>query len=232
MVLTPSSQPNSPKKTRPAPTKNAQPPKGARTPAKFSSSSKTKTSVPPKQKGSTSTSRSSKPSSKPAPNPQEPIDTSSTQTKKVSDRAEQEKRVRAELHEHQRLRSYALLDASRERAKEAWGYDSVQARRIMKEECLSRSKGAITPHEWQLDIAECLVLGIDCELIAPTGSGKTIAFMLPMFYWQRPRTGNESGEHATGKTNKQGKPTVLIIVSPLNTLEADQVRIQNIQVGS
>lgn len=122
MVLTPSSLPNSPKKTRPSPTKNAQPPKGAKTPARLSSSSssKTKTSVPPRQKNSAIAKQSSsKPSSKPAPKPQVSADSSSTQTgKAASDRAEQAKRVRGELHEHQRVRSYALLDAARKQAKE------------------------------------------------------------------------------------------------------------------
>lgn len=140
--------------------------------------------------------------------------------------------MRAELHEHQRVRSYALLDTARKRANDEWGYDTVEARQIMTQECVARSNGAITPHEWQLDIAECLILGIDCELIAPTGSGKTIAFMLPLFYWQRPCTEEETVEHAKGKANKKEKPKVLIIVSPLNTLEADQVSFLNIQVIS
>lgn len=150
----------------------------------------------------------------------------------MSERAEREKKVRAELHEHQRVRSYALLDVARKRAKEEWGYDSVEARCIMTEECVTRSKGAITPHEWQLDIAECLVLGIDCELIAPTGSGKTIAFMLPLFYWQRPHKKEEGGEKGKGRTDQKEKPKVLIVVSPLNTLEADQVSPHNFPKAS
>lgn len=100
----------------------------------------------------------------------------------------------------------------------------------MMEQCIARSKGDITPHEWQLDIAECLVLGIDCELIAPTGSGKTIAFMLPIFYWQHARKQKESSDQSKGKTNEKEKPKVLIVVSPLNSLEADQVSIPTVFV--
>lgn len=144
-------------------------------------------------------------------------------TGKASDRAEREKRARAELHEHQRLRSYALLDAARKRAKEEMGYDSAEARRIMTELCVLHSTGKITPHDWQLDIAECLVLGIDRALIAPTGSGKTIAFMLPLFYWQGSEQEKEDRDKAKGKANQKTNPKVLIILSPLNTLEANQV---------
>ena len=54
-----------------------------------------------------------------------------------------------------------------------------------------------------MDIAEGLLLGVDCELIAPTGAGKTIPFALPIFY-------------APKKT--------IVIISPLNALEKDQVR--------
>ncbi|KAI0286328.1 P-loop containing nucleoside triphosphate hydrolase protein [Russula brevipes] len=73
----------------------------------------------------------------------------------------------------------------------------------MSEECQRRSNNVITPHSWQLDVAECLILGLDCELIAPTGAGKTIPFVLPLFYWPE---------------------KFIIIISPLNALEEDQAQ--------
>ena len=37
-----------------------------------------------------------------------------------------------------------------------------------------------TNHEWQLDVADALLLGLNCVAIAGTGSGKAIPFMLPL----------------------------------------------------
>lgn len=238
MVLTPSSQPNSPKKAHPPSLKIPRSPKGAKCPSKISSSSKAKSPTSSKYQNNSSNAHRTKSSSKPTAKGSATTGPPSKPTENVPERvAEEEKRlraerergVRAELHEHQRVRSYALLDAARKRAREEWNYDSAEARRIMKEECVARSKGAITPHEWQLDIAECLVLGIDCELIAPTGSGKTIAFMLPPFYWQHKE--GEGGDKAKGQTHQKAKPKVLIVVSPLNSLETDQVRVQTVYIS-
>ena len=38
-----------------------------------------------------------------------------------------------------------------------------------------------SPYAWQLDAAEALILGLDCIVIAGTGAGKTIPFVLPLF---------------------------------------------------
>ena len=34
------------------------------------------------------------------------------------------------------------------------------------------------PHEWQLDVMEAILLGVNTFQISPTGSGKTVAFQL------------------------------------------------------
>ncbi|KAA1471156.1 P-loop containing nucleoside triphosphate hydrolase protein [Dentipellis sp. KUC8613] len=115
----------------------------------------------------------------------------------------QDRQARADAHEKQRQRSEALLEAARKRAKAGSNYNSFEARRKMLEQCKTRSEGRIVPRDWQLDIAESLVLGMDCELIAPTGAGKTIPFILPLFY----------------QPDK-----IIIIISPLNALEEDQAR--------
>jgi ATP-dependent helicase YprA (DUF1998 family) len=61
------------------------------------------------------------------------------------------------------------------------------------------------PYDWQLDAAEALILGLDCVVVAGTGAGKTIPFVLPLF--------------AQGSQDK-----LVIIISPLNALKTDQVR--------
>ena len=73
----------------------------------------------------------------------------------------------------------------------------------MTEECKRRTQ--LTPYAAQLDLAECMLLGLDATCIAGTGWGKTLPFVLPLF-------------------TPTAKSSVIIIVSPLNTLEADQVR--------
>ena len=61
------------------------------------------------------------------------------------------------------------------------------------------------PYEWQLDVAEALLLGLDSVVIASTGSGKTIPFMLPLL-------------HLPEK--------IILIISPLKVLQTDQVKAQ------
>ncbi|KAF6764175.1 hypothetical protein DFP72DRAFT_1163206 [Ephemerocybe angulata] len=56
-------------------------------------------------------------------------------------------------------------------------------------------------HEWQLDVAEALLLGLHCVVIAGTGMGKTMPFMLPLL---------------------QDKKAKTITISPLKVLQEDQ----------
>lgn len=117
-----------------------------------------------------------------------------------------EEQARVKAHQNQTRFSQRLLVEAREKAHSKWGYDYVATRKMMLDECRRRSKNSITPHTWQLDIAEALFLGIDCELIAGTGSGKTLPMVLQHFI------------------KRKGPGKVSIIVSPLNVLEEDQVR--------
>ena len=59
------------------------------------------------------------------------------------------------------------------------------------------------PYEWQLDVVEALLLGLDSVVIAGTGLGKTILFMLPLL---------------------QLPDKMVLIISPLKVLQTDQVR--------
>ena len=42
------------------------------------------------------------------------------------------------------------------------------------------ARSCFIPYDWQLDVAEALLVGLDSIVIAGTGSGKTIPFMLPL----------------------------------------------------
>lgn len=64
----------------------------------------------------------------------------------------------------------------------------------------------LKPYDWQVDVAEALVLGLDCLVIAGTGAGKSMPFVMPLFALP---------------------DKMVIIISPLNALEEDQVSPSN-----
>jgi superfamily II DNA helicase RecQ len=64
----------------------------------------------------------------------------------------------------------------------------------------------LKPYDWQLDVAEALILGLDCVVIARTGAGKSMPFVMPLFVIP---------------------DKLVIIISPLNALEEDQVSPSN-----
>ncbi|EJF67504.1 P-loop containing nucleoside triphosphate hydrolase protein, partial [Dichomitus squalens LYAD-421 SS1] len=103
-------------------------------------------------------------------------------------------------HEEEYGRSYAILEAAREAAKASRGYNS-EATRQRLEETFQQRMGGRVPHQWQVDVTEALLVGLDCTVIAGTGSGKTMPFVMPTFV----------------EFDK-----IYFIISPLNALEADQ----------
>ena len=66
----------------------------------------------------------------------------------------------------------------------------------------SKQNEGMVAYEWQIDVLEALLLGLDCSVIAGTGAGKTMPFVMPLFI--------ESEK-------------IMIVISPLNALEEDQV---------
>jgi ATP-dependent helicase YprA (DUF1998 family) len=101
------------------------------------------------------------------------------------------------------LVSSVLQDACAE-ATTARGYSSEET----CSEITSAFKDAFNGLElynWQLDICEALLLGLDCIAIAGTGAGKTMSFIMPLL---------------VDPTKKK----VVIVILPLNALEHDQVR--------
>ena len=103
--------------------------------------------------------------------------------------------------ERERELSYKILSEARAKRE---GYDSQATRRILSDSVTARCP-AITPYDWQLDLAEALILGLDATVIAGTGSGKTLPWALPLLL-------------------EQNHDKICLVISPLNELEADHVR--------
>ena len=82
-------------------------------------------------------------------------------------------------------------------------YNYIKFRNDLIDAC--RNAEGYAPHEWQLDVVEALYLGIDTIVIAGTGAGKTLPFVL---------------SHLVIKDKTS------IIISPLNALEENQVSAQ------
>ena len=96
------------------------------------------------------------------------------------------------------------LKNAREAALKDRNYDSEGTRQTMSQKLKDVFNGR-SPYDWQLDAAESLILGLDCVVVAGTGAGKTIPFMLPLLL-------------------HDSRNKVVLIISPLNALEMDQVR--------
>ena len=75
----------------------------------------------------------------------------------------------------------------------------------MIEKTFSDAFDGLAPFDWQTDVCEALMLGLDCVVIAGTGAGKTMPFCMPLLA-------------------DQMKRKMVIAISPLNALEHDQVR--------
>lgn len=110
---------------------------------------------------------------------------------------------RSKAHSLARSRSVRLLEEARADAHEKRKYDSSATRAKITAECKART--GLSPYAEQLDLAECMLLGVDAVTIAGTGWGKTLPFVLALFV---PET----------------KGKIVVVISPLNALEADQVR--------
>ena len=92
-------------------------------------------------------------------------------------------------------------DRSREHSSERTREDLVNA--------FKKAFNGLQPYDWQLDVTEAILLGLDCVVIAGTGSGKTMPFAMPLL---------------VDKTKKK----MVIVISPLNDLEEDQASIHTV----
>jgi len=82
-----------------------------------------------------------------------------------------------------------------------YGYDSQRTCTDIQQ--IFREWFGKDPYDWQLDMTGAILLGLDSVVIAGTGAGKIMPFMMPLM---------------VDKSKK------VIIVSPLKILQADQVQ--------
>jgi superfamily II DNA helicase RecQ len=97
-----------------------------------------------------------------------------------------------------------LVETSRKAAKASRGYDYKKTRATICKK-LSNAFDSKEPYTWQVDVCEAILLGLDCIVIASTGAGKSMPFIMPLLVDETCRK-------------------IVIIISPLNELEYDQVR--------
>src|ERR1700749_491091 len=109
--------------------------------------------------------------------------------------------LRKLTHQEARERSYRNLVKARNArsASQNSPYDSTLVRVCMLEQLYVRSGETLKARDWQLDVSEALILGLDVIVISGTGTGKTVPFILPLF--------------APGNSSK-----MVIIIAPLNSL--------------
>ena len=115
-------------------------------------------------------------------------------------------------HDRETARSYRVLEKARQKAFKKNGYNSESTRGRLIELFRERFDGG-EPRPWQLDVTEAIILGLDTLVIAGTGAGKTIPFMMPLML---------------DPTKKA------LVISPLKILQADQVlfNLSSISHGS
>jgi ATP-dependent helicase YprA (DUF1998 family) len=114
--------------------------------------------------------------------------------------------ARCRAHAERRALSYKILDDAHARSfADASSFDSKTARARIIENIYEITEERMRPRNWQLDIAEAILLGLDCTVIAGTGSGKSLPFGLPLL------------------AGKEFRDRTVVVICPLNALEADLV---------
>ncbi|KAF8816985.1 P-loop containing nucleoside triphosphate hydrolase protein [Phlegmacium glaucopus] len=113
-------------------------------------------------------------------------------------------------HAKQEARTYLNLSNARQKASRTLGYDSAATRANLIQLFQERFGG--DPYDWQLDVTEAILLGLDTVVIAGTGAGKTMPFVMPLLLDEKKKA---------------------IVISPLKILQADQAeRFQKLKVSA
>ncbi|KAF8237483.1 P-loop containing nucleoside triphosphate hydrolase protein, partial [Tricholoma matsutake] len=98
--------------------------------------------------------------------------------------------------------SVDMLTHAHEAALKARNYNHIVTQESIENKFKAVFDGK-APYSWQIDVTEALLLGLDCVVIAGTGSGKTMPFGMLLLL-------------------DKAKDKIVIIISPLNELEAEQ----------
>ena len=107
---------------------------------------------------------------------------------------------RQEALDRQHANAKRNLENARKTAAKKSNYDSQKSRSDLKR--IFQERFGSDPYDWQVDVSEALILGLDSVVIAGTGSGKTMPFMMPLLLDAKKK---------------------IIIISPLKVLQLDQV---------
>jgi len=101
-------------------------------------------------------------------------------------------------HKRDIANSAKLSQDAHDNAFKSRGYNFIETQKRLVEEFQARNNN-MEPYEWQLDVSEALMLGLDCSVIVGTGGGKTMPLYIE-------------------------KDKIIVVISPLNALEEDQVQ--------
>lgn len=96
-----------------------------------------------------------------------------------------------------------LLQQTQRAHAESQQYDSAKTRKQLTQMFIKKT--GKSPYKWQFDVAEAIILDLNCIVLAGTGSGKSMPFVMPLMQ-----------DAVDGK--------IIIIVCPLIELQEDQVR--------
>ena len=103
------------------------------------------------------------------------------------------------------LDSDDLLSSAHKSATKSHDYNYTATRHSIETKFQAVFSGK-PPYFWQVDVTEALLLGLDCIVIAGTGSRKTMPFGMLLLL-------------------DEAKEKMVVVISPLNELEAKQVSI-------
>ncbi|KAF8812628.1 P-loop containing nucleoside triphosphate hydrolase protein [Phlegmacium glaucopus] len=113
-------------------------------------------------------------------------------------------------HAKQEARTYLNLSNAHQTASRTLGYNSAATQANLIQLFQERFGG--DPYDWQLNVTEAILLGLDTVVIAGTGAGKAMPFIMPLLLDKKKKA---------------------IVISPLKILQADQAeRFQKLKVSA
>ena len=108
-------------------------------------------------------------------------------------------------HFQTQTRSYKNIDNARKIAAKRSNYDSA-ATRARLHELPHFFKSALEPHLATSWMTEAILLGLDSVVIAGTGAGKTMPFMMPLLLDESKKSIIISDDQVCRKSPLRGRP--------------------------